>query len=158
MSGQDTLAFSGQSGSFVTAGLAEGTNSATIKTAASNGVGTDFGIDGIAYHYADTDNIAVTAHPIQAISTVCLYLVQITSGGTVSTKQGVITAVSSATNPSVGVQWPVPDADNCPLGGYKIVTNGSTTFTNGTTDIGAGGITETFYDFLGGMPLAPQLS
>jgi hypothetical protein len=55
-------------------------------------------------------------------------------------------------------QWPQPDEDRCPIGGYKIATDGSTTFTNGTTDNGAAGITDTYYDFAAGLPLAPQVA
>ena len=158
MSGQDTLGFSGQSGAFSKAGLTEGTTSATIQIAAANGAGVDFGIDGNAYHKADTNNITVTAHAIQAVSTSCLYLVQINSAGTVSTKKGntVLTADLGVIGGSL--QWPIPDADSVALGGYKVALNASTTFTNATTDLGAAGVTDTYYDFLGGIPLAPQTS
>ena len=127
------------------AGLAEGTNSATIKIAAPNGAGVDFAIDGILYHKADTDNIAMDALAVQADLTTCLYLVQITSGGTVSLKKGteVLTATLTAGNDVL--QWPLPDASNCPLGYIKVVNSGGT-FTSGTTDLGAGTVTDTYYD------------
>lgn len=157
MSGQDILGNSGFTGCLSKAGLAEGTNAATIKTAAPNGAGTDFGIDGVAYHKADTDNISVTAHAQQAVSTSCLYLVQITSGGTVSTKKGK-EELTASLGANLSIQWPQPDADNCPLGGYKIALDASTTFTNGTTDHGASGVTATYYDFALGMPTSPQTS
>lgn len=157
MSGQDILANSGQTACFSRAGLAEGTNAATIQILAPNGAGIDFAIDGIGYHKADTDNIAVTAHAVQAVSTSCLYLVQISSAGTVSTKKGTeqLTADLGVTQ---SLQWPLPDEDLCPIGGYKIALDSSTTFTNGTTDHGAAGVTDTYYNFLGGMPLAPQVA
>lgn len=157
MSGQDLLANSGQTACYSKAGLAEGTNANTIKTVAPNGAGVDFAIDGIGYHYADTDNIAVTAHGVQAISTSCLYLVQINAAGTVSTKKGN-EELTADLGVSRSLQWSMPDDGNCPIGGYKIATDASTTFTNGTTDHGAAGITDTYYDFLGGMPLAPQVA
>lgn len=154
MAGSDLLALSGQTACFSSAGLAEGTNDATIKIVAPNGAGIDYAIDGLAYHKADTDNIAVTAHAQQAQLTSCLYLVQITSGGTVSTKKGneELTADLGIT---ASLQWPMPDDNNCPIGGYKIATASGYTFTNGTTDHGATGITDTYYNFAGGMPLAP---
>ncbi len=156
--GQDILANSGFIGCLSKAGLAEGTGANTIQIAAPNGAGVDFGIDGIAYHNADTDNIAVTAHAIQAVSTSCLYLVQINAAGTVSTKKGNTVLTANLGVVGGALQWPTPAADSVALGGYKIALNGSTTFTNGSTDIGAGGITETFYDFGFGVPLAPQVS
>jgi len=151
---QDTHGFTG---CLSKAGLAEGSNSATIKTAAPNGAGIDFAIDGICYHYADTDNIAVTAHDLQADLTKCLYLVQITADGTVSTKKGTEVLTTALTAGTAVLQWPEPDADNCPIGGYK-VQNIAGTFTNGTTDLGAGTVTDTYYDFAGGMPRSPLTS
>lgn len=136
----------GLTGALSKAGLAEGTNNATIKIAAPNGAGVDFAIDGIAYHKADTDNIAMTALDAQAAYTTCLYLVQITSGGTVSIKKG--TEVQNVVAGEALV-WPQPDDAKCPLGGFKVVNAGST-FTSGTTDLGT---LETWYDFaLGGPP------
>ena len=157
MSGQDFLALSGQTACFSKAGLAEGTNAATIQILAPIGAGIDFAIDGVAYNKADTDNIAVTAHAQQAVSTSCLYLVQINSSGTVSTKKGN-EELTADLGVSKNLQWPMPDENLCPIGGYKIALNASTTFTNGTTDHGAAGVTDTYYDFLGGMPLAPQVA
>lgn len=135
------------------AGLAEGTNSATIKTAAPNGAGIDFCIDGILYHKADGDNVAMTALDAQADDTSCLYLVQINSSGTISMKKGTERATADVSNDEYALQWPEPDSGNCPIGGIKIVMDGGT-FTSGTTDITGGtGVTETFYDF---FALPPQ--
>lgn len=154
MAGSDLLALSGQTACFSSAGLTVGGTGATIKIAAPNGAGIDYAIDGLAYHKADTDNIDVTAHAVQAALTSCLYLVQITSGGTVSTKKGneELTADLGVT---ASLQWPYPDDDNCPIGGYKIEVATGYTYTNGTTENDATGITDTYYNFAGGMPLAP---
>lgn len=158
MSGADQKAMAGQTACFSRAGLAEGTNAATIQIAAPNGAGIDYAIDGIAYHKADTDNIAVTAHAVQAVSTKCLYLVQINAAGTVSTKKGTEVLTADLTAGVAVLQWPELDDDNCAIGGYKVETNGSTTFTNGTTDLGAAGITDVYYNFAGGLPLGPLTS
>lgn len=148
---------SGVTGCFAKAGLAEGTNANTIKINAPNGAGIDFAIDGVAYHKADTDNIAVTAHAQQAALTKCLYLVQIDSAGTVSTKKGnEELAADLGVNKSL--QWPTPDADKCPIGGYKVALANAATYTNGSTDHSASDVTVTYYDFIGGMPNAPQVS
>ncbi len=148
----------GFTGTVSSAGLAEGTNANTIKIVAPNGAGVDFAINGIGYHKADTDNIAVTAHAVQAVKTKCLYLVQIDSAGAVSTKKGDEILTADLTAGTKVLQWPRPDADRCALGGYKIEGDASTTFTNGTTDLGATGITDTHYNFIGGIPSAPLTS
>lgn len=145
----------GATACFAKAGLAEGTNANTIKINAPNGAGIDYAINGIAYHKADTDNLAMTALSVQAVSTKCLYLVQIDSSGTVSMKKGTEVATADLTAGVAVLQWPVPDASKCPIGGVKIETDASNTFTSGTTDLSATGITDTWYDFAGGMPNAP---
>lgn len=141
-------------GCYSKAGLAEGTNATTIKTAAPNGAGIDYAINGIAYHKADTDNIAFTATAVQAVSTTCVYLVQIDSSGNVSMKKGNEVATASlGINDSA--QVPFPDVDKCPIGYIVVATDASTTFTGGTTDLGASGITDTYVDLMGGMPEKP---
>lgn len=116
--------------------VAEGTNAATIKT--TNAI--SFMIDGVLYAKAATDNIAVTAASVQAVSTKCMYLVSITAAGAVVVTKG--TAVGASEN----AYLPDLPAGNAPVGAFRIVTDGVTTFTAGTTDIGAAGITETFFD------------
>lgn len=130
------------------AGLAEGTNSATLKTAAPNGAGIDYCINGIAYHLADGDNIAMTACAQQADDTSCLYLVSVNSSGTVTVTKGTERSTEDVANGEFNLEWPEVPAGNCPIGGFKIVLDGGT-FTSGTTDITGGtGVTETFYDFV----------
>jgi hypothetical protein len=140
------------------AGLAEGTNDATIKIAAPNGAGIDYTINGLAYHKADTDNIAVTAHTAQAALTTCIYLVQIDSDGTVSTKKGDEELTADLTAGTAVLHWPRPDDDKCPIGAYKIATATATTYTNGTTDNSAAGITDVYYNLAGGLPHEPLTS
>lgn len=142
---------------FSRAGLAEGTNANTIQIAAPNGAGIDYAIKGIGYHKADTDNIAMTALAVQADLTTCLYLVQINAAGTVSMKKGNEELTADLTAGKRVVHWPEPDADNCPIGGIKIVLSGGT-FTSGTTDLSGTGVTDTHYNFAGGMPAAPLTS
>ena len=158
MSGQDTLALSGQTGCFAKAGLGIGSTPAELSIAAPNGAGVDFAIDGIGYHLADDGTVAMTAMAVQAVSTTCLYLVMLDSAGVLSTKKGneVLTADLGVVGGAL--QWPEPDADKCAIGGFKVTTNGSTTFTGATTNLDAAGITDVYYDFLGGIPLAPQTS
>lgn len=156
--GADGKSGSGKTACYSSAGLAEGTNSATIKTAAPNGAGIDFAIDGLAYHKADTDNIAMTALAAQAALTKCLYLVQINSSGTVSLKKGTEVLTADLTAGTKVLHWPEPDDDNCPIGAVKVQCANAATFTSGTTDLSATDVTATFYNFCGGMPLAPLTS
>jgi hypothetical protein len=139
---------------FAKAGLAEGTNANTIKINAPNGAGIDFSINGVAYHKADTDNIAITAAAVQADLTKCLYLVQIDSDGTVSTVKGTEELTADLVSGKRVLHWPEPAANKCPIGAVK-VENIAGTFTAGSTDLGAGTVTDTYYDFAGGMPVAP---
>lgn len=115
--------------------LAEGTNSATIKTTDA----CSYTIAGVTYEKAATDNIAITAAAEQAISTYCLYLVSINSSGTVTVTKGTATATDTAVLPAL-------PASSAPLGYFKIATDGVTTYTAGTTDNGAAGITDTYVD------------
>lgn len=153
----DPLSLSGRTGCLSKAGLSLATDKNDIQIAAPNGAGVDFAIDGICYHKADTDDIVLTAHAQQAVSTSCLYLVQLDSSGNLSTKKGT-ERLTANLGDNLSLQWPLPDEGKCAIGGYKVATNGSTTFTNGTTDLDAAGVTTTFYDFALGMPVAPQVA
>lgn len=136
------------------AGLAEGTNSATIKTVAPNGAGTDYAINGILYHKADTDNIAMNALAAQAVLTSCLYAIQIDSSGNVTLKKGTEVLNADLDNGTAVLHWPLPDDDRCVIGYMKIRCNNAATFTSGTTDLGASDVVDTFYDVLV-PPVAP---
>jgi len=155
--GQDIAANSGHTGCLNMAGIGIGSTPAQLSTAAPNGAGTDFAIDGIAYHFADDGTFVMTAMAVQAVSTSCLYLLQINAAGTTSTKKGTerLTADLGVTQ---SLQWPQPDADNCPLGGFKVALDASTTYTGATTDLDASGVTDTYYNFALGLPLAPQVA
>lgn len=122
-------------GAFTKGGLTEGTNSGTIKTANT----INFAINGQLYTKAATDNIACTAAAAQAVSTYCLYLVCIDSSGTVSTVKGTEVATDTAV-------LPARTADTAVIGAFKIATDGTHTYTAGTTDHSAAGITATYYD------------
>lgn len=128
------------------AGLAEGTNANTIKIAAPNGAGVDYIINGLFYHKADADNIAMTAADAQADLTTCLYLVQLDTDGNVTTVKGEEVLTAKLLAGAVGLHWPQPTAGKCPIGAIKVVNSGGT-FTAASTDLGAGTVTDTYYDF-----------
>lgn len=123
------------------AGLAEGTSANTLKTAAA----VDYTIDGVFYTKAITDNIAMTALAEQADLTGCLYLVQIDTAGTVSLKKGVERLTVDLDENRASLEWPRPDENRCPIGGFRVDTSGGT-FTSGTTDLSDAAVTDTYFD------------
>lgn len=152
----DAHTISGINGAFSKAGLSRGSTAATIQIAAPNGAGVDFAIDGLAYHKADTNNIAVTAAAQQADLTTCMYLVEIDSTGAVTVKKGE-EVLTSELGVQASAQIPGPSSGKIPLGAFKIALSGGT-FTAGTTAFNGTGVTDTFYDFIGGIPGRPQVS
>lgn len=145
----------GGTGCYASAGLAEGTNANTFKIAAPNGAGIDYSINGLGYHKADTDNIAMTTHSQQAALTKCLYLVQIDSSGTLSTVKGDEVLTADLTAGTKVLHWPTPSANKCPIGAFKVALANAATFTAGSTDFSATDVTVTAYNFVGSMPTAP---
>jgi hypothetical protein len=133
------------------AGLHKGTTN-TIDIAAPNGAGVDFCIGGKLYHKPEVDTITVTACASQADLTSCLYLVQLDTAGTpaVTVLKGV--EVLTANVGLTPLEWPVPTAGKCPIGGFRIDTGGAV-FVAGTTTFDTAN-TATFYDFMA-VPDAP---
>lgn len=132
------------------AGLAEGTNANTFKIATPDAEGVHYTIKGVFYHKADTDNIAFSAgHTSLAANQECVFGVFLDSSGNVTTRQGPIKTVG--VNDKV-LAWP-PGTDDLALIGGIVVTTGATTFTPGSTDLGAANVTDVYVDCDG---LAPQ--
>jgi len=85
-----------------------------------------------------------------AASQACLFAVWITSGGTITTTQGPIVAA--------GDPCPVPaqtTANTTLVGLIKVTTSSAVTFTPGSTDLSATGITPAYYDCMD-MPGSAQ--
>lgn len=121
---------------YSSAALAEGTNANTFKTTAT----VNYSIDGVLYSKAATDNLAFTAASQQADLTDCAYLVELDSSGTAATVKG--TAVASGGT----IVVPAPSAaTKCPIGYIKVALSGST-FTAGSTDLSAAGVTATYFN------------
>ena len=124
--------------SLTAAGLAEGTTSATFKTANT----LTYTSNGVFKSKSATDNLTFSSgHTALAASQACLFGVWVNDSGTVSTSQGPIG--------TAGEVCPVPSAPANGLtlvGLIKVTTDASTTFTPGTTDLGASGITDAYYD------------
>lgn len=124
--------------SLTAAGIAEGTNANTYKTTNT----LTYTINGVFKSKGATDNVAFTSG-IGTVppSSAALYAVWIDTSGNFSNTRG---PVVDAADPC-----PVPTqtAANVALVGLiKIVTNASATFTPGSTDLSASGVTDSFFD------------
>jgi hypothetical protein len=113
-------------------GLAEGTNVATLKITTA----IVYNLYNQQYSKAVTDNISMTACAEQAVSTFCYYLVSLDVSSNV--------VVTKGTNNTYAL--PSTPAGQVAIGAFKIVTDGTHTFTSGTTDLSGTGITATLYD------------
>ena len=123
--------------SLTAAGLAEGTNANTFKTVNT----LAFTNNGVFKSLAATDNLTFSTGTALANSQACLFAVWINASGTVTTTQGPIVAS--------GDPCPVPTqatANTTLVGLIKVTTSSSATFTPGSTDLSATGITDVFYD------------
>ncbi len=124
------------------AGLAEGTNANTFKT--SNTL--TFTINGVFKSKAATDNLAFSSgHSVVGQFQACLFGVWIDGSGNVSTSQGPIVAAGDPC-PVPGLPAGSVESDPVALVGLIKVTTGATTFTAGSTDLGAANVTDAFYD------------
>lgn len=139
------------------AGLAEGTNANTFKTANA----MDFTIKGRFYSKAATDNIAFAtagkAFTAQADLSTAYYVFLIDSAGAITVLQGLDSTQSPPKQDGNDVPGEIPhlpdnlSATRAVFGILKVVTSGGT-FTPGTTDLGAAAVTDTFYDVAGIPP------
>ena len=132
--------------SLTAAGVAEGTNANTFKTTNT----LTYTNNGVFKSKAATDNLAFTAATALGNSQACLFAVWITSGGTISTTQGPIVAA--------GDPCPVPGqvtAGTTLVGLIKVTTSSAATFTAGSTDLSASGITAAYSDCMD-MPGSAQ--
>lgn len=120
------------------AGLAEGTNANTYKTTNT----LTYTSNGVFKSKGATDNIAMTSTAgTVPPSSAALYGVWIDGSGNLSNSRGpVVDAADPCPVPSA------PAANLTLVGLIKVVTNSSTTFTPGSTDLGAAGVTDTYFD------------
>jgi hypothetical protein len=157
MSGNSIAALSGATACLAKAGLKIGSTATEVATAAPNGAGLDFCIDGIAYYKVDDATATLTAAAQQGLLTSCLYLVSVDSSAVISSVKGK-EEVTTELGDNLSLQWPQPLADTCPIGGFKIALVSAATFTCGTTDLDASDVTATYYDFSLGIPNTPVVA
>lgn len=106
-----------------------------------------------ATHRADGKPVtALDTQYVQPISTTVIYAVALKADGTVAIVQGSYAGqqmtygsdVSKVTTMGGGI--PALPAGYTAIGAVKVVTDGSTTFTPGTTALDDAGVTVTYYD------------
>ena len=149
--------------------LAEGTNANTIKTTAD----VAYVIDGKFYSKSTTDNIAISysgasvyqaaAGGVQAINggftgatggSTRIYLLCLSTAGAVSIVPGPIVNTTELTAGRVALPFPDAPIGVCPFGALRVALTAGTTFTPGSTDLSASGVTGTFYN-LADVPATP---
>lgn len=150
-------------------GLAEGTNANTIQIAAA----ISYTIDGRFYSKAITDNIAISysgptvyqaaAGGVQAVNggfsggvngSTRLYGIFLSTAGAVSILPGKIVDSAELAAGRAPLEFPDAPAGVCPIGALRIALTAGTTFTPGSVDLSASGVTATFYN-LADMPANP---
>jgi hypothetical protein len=103
----------------------------------------------------DEDGIAVAngiAAYVQPVSTTVIYVIALNAAGTVAVVQGsyagqVQSYAGNLSRINTGAGGaPVEPEGYTAIGAIKVVTNGSTTFTPGTTLLDAAGLTVTYHD------------
>lgn len=137
MSLNNELVNSGYAG-FSAAVLAEGTAANTFKTTAT----FTYTNDGVFKSKAATDNLPFSSgHAAVPPSSICVFGVWVDAAGAVTTTQGVIVS-------SDNVRGPMPPVkpEHTLVGLIKVLTDSATTFTPNTTDLGAAGVTDTYFD------------
>ena len=149
----------GFTGCLTRIGLGIGSTADELSIASDVGTGYDYAIDGIGYHGADDASTASIPAVLatQAADTTCLYLVEIGTTDAPTVKKGTEVLTADLVAGITAVHWPEPTAGKCPLGAFKVVTV-AVTYIPGTTDLSTSGVTDTYYNFLGGMPTRPLTS
>lgn len=128
------------------AGLAEGTTAAKFKILTPDAEGVHYCIDGIMYHKADTDDLSMTDLTVQAANTSCLYAIGLDSGGNAASVKGTEVLNTDLTAGNAVLEYPVMSSSYCVIGYIKVSTTAA--FTPNTTDLGAGAVTDTYYDVM----------
>jgi len=137
---------------FSKAKLAEGTNANTFKTTTNV---LFYTIKGVMYEKAAADNLTFSSgHTALAAYQQCIFGVLLDASGNVSTVQGPIKNVG---NDAEVLAWPRSNDDDKVLIGGIVVETGNTTFTPGSTDLGAGSVTDTYIDCDGEPPQSVTL-
>jgi hypothetical protein len=148
---------------------AEGTNANTVKSTAT----VTYTIDGRFYSKSATDNIAISysgpsvyqaaAGGVQSVNgsftggvngSTRIYLICLDTAGAVSIVPGPIVNSADLAAGRASLQFPDDPIGVCPTAALRIALTAGTTFTPGSTDLSASGVTATFYN-LADVPANP---
>lgn len=124
--------------------LAEGTNANTFRITQP----VSFSINGFGYLKAATDNLAFSAGTALGNSKKCAFFVALDTAGNVTTIQGDIVTPSPAGDVQRAAEVPNPAALVI-IGAIVVTTGAAATFTPGSTDLSAAGVTFAVYNFVG---------
>lgn len=130
---------------FTKAICATGSNAAKIKTTTNT---AQYCIDGQLYEKAATDDLFVfTTLTVQPVSTTAFYALCLDKDGNASIVNGTPVLTASITAGVAKALLPEVDSTLCIVGGAKVVTDSTHTFTPATTELTAAGITTTYFNF-----------
>jgi hypothetical protein len=121
------------------ASVATGATTSKVKTTNQ----TDFFVNGSVFRKAATDDFWTLTGAVLAISSWRKYLLCVDNAGAAS-----VVASGDSTVSAAAVALPALPANKSVFGVLTVATNGATTFTPGTTLLGAAGITATYVDGL----------
>lgn len=160
---------SGFTAALSSGGWAEGTNANTIQNANT----VTYVIDGQFYSKSATDNLAISysgatvyqaaAGGIQSVNggftggvngSTRIYLICLSTAGAVSIVPGTIVDSAELAAGRVALMYPDAPIGVCPVAALRIALTAGTTFTPGSTDLSASGVTDTFYN-LATVPANP---
>ena len=134
--------------------LAVGTAGATLDTGAT----INFLNDG-----EFKSKTAITSGAITASTTViaalysALFTVSLDADGNMTVSHGQQELTADVTAGRRALHWPQPPAGDTVIGGFRIDVASGYSYTPGTTENGATGITDTYYNF-GCLPVEPITS
>lgn len=130
---------------FTKAICAIGSNAAKVKTTTNT---VQYCIDGQLYEKAATDDLFVfTDTAVQPVSTTAFYALCLDAAGAATVVNGTPVLTAAITAGTDKAVFPLVGLDVCIIGGVKVVTDSTHTFTPGTTELSAAGITDTYYNF-----------
>lgn len=139
---------------FTSGGWAEGTTAATFQNAST----VTYAIDGRLYSKGATDDLTFSSgHTTVPVSSTCLFGIYLDAAGAVTTVQGKAVLTADLAAGAAVLEFPGAQAGKVLTGVIRVATNASVPFIPGTTDLGAAGITDTYYN-MSSSPTRPLTS
>jgi hypothetical protein len=130
---------------FTKAICAIGSTATKIKTTTNT---VQYCIDGQLYEKSATDDLFVFSDvSVQPVSTTCFYALCLNAAGDASVVNGEPVSTAAITAGTSKALFPEVPETVCVVGGVKVETDSTHTFTPGSTALSAAGITDTYYNF-----------